>query len=170
MASKKHFDRSKSILKDLYVQFSCNDPGELDVAYLKEDQRLMYATEWDYYNSSLVPNIIKNGIEKVGLNNIPDEKERRWIQEILWLWYHHAFSCAIYRYKDKKSALKYSRLALKFQPENHPNKITRLMYLLIRDKLREAKEWQKTITLEPEKSTAVSCIEDYKKGFFNTSE
>lgn len=167
MIAKKPFDKSKSVLRELYIQFSCNDPGELDDVYLQEDQRLMYALEWDYDNPSQVPNIIKDAIEKVGLENIPDKKERKWIQQIVWLWYHHAFSCAIYQYKDRKKALKYSRLALRYQPKNHPNKITKLMYLLLRDKGKEAREWQKKIQLEPEKSTAVSCFEDYRKGLFS---
>lgn len=167
MKSQKKFDRNQSILRDVYVHFSANDPGELQDIYMKADQELMRAGRWDYANPGLVTNQIKEMIEKIGINNIKDEKEKKWIKTyILWMWYHHAISCALSKYGDKEAALEYSEIALKYQPPGHPNKITRLYYFLIRDDLTNAEELQKLITEEPEKSTADFIVKQYKHGDF----
>lgn len=167
MKSQKKFDREKSILRDVYVHFSVNDPGELQELYMKVDQELMLSGKWDYKNPSLVTNQIKEMIEEIGIDNIKDEKEKKWIKKyILWMWYHHAISCALSKYGDKEAALEYSITALNYQPIDHPNKITRLLYLLIRDDLASAEEWQKSITKEPEKSTAEFLVNLYKRGDF----
>lgn len=167
MKPQKKFNKNQSVLKDVYIHFGVNDPGELQKVYMKADQELMRSQGWDYKNVNLIPNQIKDMIEKVGIQNILDKKEKKWIQTyILWMWYHHAVSCALWRYGDKKKALKYSEIALKLQPDNHPNKITRLFYFLIRDDLENAEEWQKSITEEPEKSTADYFVKLYRYGDF----
>lgn len=163
---QKSFDPTKSVLKDVYEMFSCDDPGELLDLYESEDQKLMYADAWDYKNETLLTNRIKNAIEQAGYDAISDEKERHWISNILWLWYHHAISCALWQYADKDAALEFSARALAMQSEDHPNKITRLLYLLIRDRLEEAEAWLMTITTEPEKSTAQYSVDLYRNGDF----
>jgi len=167
MESKvKKFNKNQSVLKDVYIAFSVNDPGELQDLYMSEDQKLMKVKKWDYNDSNLIPSKIKNMIEEIGISNITDKKEEQWIQNILWMWYHHATSCALWRHEDKKAAMKYSEIALKLQPNNHPNKITRLLYFLIRDEIENAEKWTKSITKEPEKTAAQYNIELYKKGDF----
>lgn len=168
IANRKKFDRNKSVLKDVYYFFSVNDPGELRDLYDREDQKLMIAAEWDYKNPDLIPNKIKSKIEEINILNIPDEKEKKWIQNILWLWYHHAISCALWRHGDKEAALKYSETALLLQPRDHPNKITKLLYLLVREDLTEAKKWAAFITEEPEKTMAERIIREYEDGTFFT--
>ncbi len=162
----KKFNKDQSVLKDVYIAFSVNDPGELQDLYMSEDQKLMKAKKWDYNNPNLIPNKIKNMIEGIGISNIIDKKEKQWIQNILWMWHHHAISCALWRYGDKKATMKYSEIALKLQPDDHPNKITQLLYFLIRDEIENAEKWAKSITEEPEKTTAQYNIELYKKGDF----
>lgn len=167
MKLQKKFDGNKSVLKDVYIRFSVNDPGELQDIYKKADQELMRAGQWDYANPGLVTNQIKEMIEKIGVNNINDEKEKKWIKMyILWMWYHHAITCALWKYGDKEAAIEYSKMAINLQHDDHPNKITRLLYFLVRDDLASAEKWQKTITEEPEKSTAEYSIKLYKKGDF----
>jgi len=167
MKPQKKFNKNQSVLKDVYTHFGVNNPGELQDVYMKADQELMRSQKWDYKNVNLIPNQMKDMIEKVGIQNILDERERKWVQiNILWMWYHHAISCALWQYGDKKKALEYSGVALKLQPDNHPNKITRLFYFLIRDDIKSAEEWQKSITEEPEKSTAEYNIRLYKRGDF----
>jgi len=160
------FDKNKSVLKDVYIRFSVNDPGELQEAYMDEDQKLMKAGQWDYNNPVLVSNKIKSAIEEAGISNIADKKEKKWIQNILWMWYHHAISCALWQYGDKKAALDYSEIALKLQPDGHPNKITKLFYFLLRDDIENAEQWAKSITEEPEKATSQHNLNLYKKGKF----
>ncbi len=164
--TQKPFDHTKSVLKAVYEEFSRYDPYELDELNLAEDQRLMYADAWDYKNETLLPNKIKSAIERVGVETIPDPKEKWSIQNILWLWYHHAISCALWHYADKDAALEFSARALALQSKNNLNKITQLLYLLIRDKLEEAEAWAMTIITEPEQSTALYDMKLYKKGDF----
>jgi len=165
-ASGKKFNKNQSALKDLYDYFSVNDPGELQELYMTEDQKLMKAVQWDYNNPKLVTNKIKNMIEEVEISNIPDKKEKQWIQNILWMWYHHAISCALWKYGDKKAAVRYSETALNLQSNDHPNKITKLLYLLVRSDLKGAKKWEVSITEEPEKTAARHLVGLYKSGNF----
>lgn len=126
----------------------------------------MSVGEWDYKNFELLPNQIKASIEAIEFLNLSDERERRLAQNILWLWYHHATSCALWRYADKDAARTYSEKALELQSENHPNRIARLFYFLIRDNLQEAEIWAKTIITEPEKTTAKYFLDLYREGRF----
>jgi hypothetical protein len=125
----------------------------------------MHTQSWDYNNSDLLVNKVKEILEPIN-PQILTEEERKWRQEILWFWYHHAISCAKDRYKDKDAAKKYAAKALENQTPDHPNQITRLLDLLINDKLEDAERWAGGITEEPEKSTATSLIEEYKNGLF----
>jgi len=160
------FDKEASVLREVYVQFGANDPSELQTVYMDADQVLMNEVRWDYDNPELLPNKIRMAIEAVGISAISGEKERKWIGQILWMWYHHAISCALWRYGDKKAAQEYSARALELQPVGHPNSITRLLYLLIRDDLDGAEQWAETITTEPEKTTATYFVDLYKQGDF----
>lgn len=162
----KVFDPQKSPLSRVYVQFSVVDPGELTDLFFKEDQKLMIQKKWDYRNPDLLPNQIKRSIEKVGLRAIRNPKERRWIRNILAMWYHHAISCAIWRYGDRRAALRYSKKALILRSQDNPNRITRLLYLLIRNKPKAAEKWACAITAEPEKTTAQHLLDLYREGRF----
>jgi hypothetical protein len=166
MEDKQKFDRNKSVLCDLYISYSANDPGELIEVYTKADQELMRSSHWDYNDASQATNIIKSAIEKVGLDAIPDRKEKEWLQDILWFWYHHATSCALDRYGDKSKAQEFSKKAFELHLPTNPNKITKLLYLLTHDELDEAKKWAETIDSEPEKSTAQKDLEAYNQGVF----
>ena len=152
-------------LKAAYTLLGTQSPLELSNLYSAEDQKLMSAGEWDYNNPNLVVNKVKTILEAVNPNNL-SEDENEWRQEILWFWYHHAISCAIWRYNDRVAAQLYSEQALQHQPEHHPNKITRLLYYLTRDEVQEAEQWATTIAEEPEKTTSGQLLEDYKAGHF----
>jgi hypothetical protein len=68
-------------------------------------------------------------------------------------------------HKDVNSAKKFAEKALEYQSEGHPNKITRLLLLLLEDKLTEAEEWTKTIRPDSvEVETARDLINNYKLG------
>ena len=164
--NQKKFDRNQSVLRNIYLQLKVEDPWELEQLILEEDQRLMKHGEWDYKNKDLFVNKVREMIEKTDLENIKDRKEKRYIQNTLWLWYHHAISCALWFYGDKKAAQEFSAKALKLQPKNHPNKITRLLYLLTRDNLADAEKWFEKINTEPEHSTALHSLNLYKQGNF----
>ena len=162
-----NFEVEKSPIKEAYLLLVAKTPLELNRLYVVEDQKFMKSGTWDYDNPELVVNKIKDILESVGLENIPeDDREREWAQEILWFWYHHAISCAVGRYKDKAKAQMYAAKALEIQPEDHPNKITRLLSLLVNNKLEEAEEWLAAINEDPEKTTGKELLENYKEGKF----
>lgn len=163
---KMRLDISKSPLKRAYVLLGAHSPFELSEKYLAKDQKIVTSGISDYHNRKLITNKVKGILETVDARTLSrDERHERRL--ILWLWHHHAISYAIWGYKDKRRAQKYSSLALKYQPEKHQNHITRLLYLLVRDRLSEGKRWVKTLKERQEKTTALSLIKVYnEKGFF----
>jgi hypothetical protein len=165
--SQESFDVEKSPMREAYLLLGAKTPLELSNLYAAEDQKLM-PKGWDYNNPELITNRIKEILEATDPHALTDE-ENEWRNNILWFWYHHAISCAIWRYKDKAAAQMYSARALEFQSEDHPNKITRLFYFLTRDQLEEAEKWAETIAEEPEKSTSTELLEEYRRGQFYTS-
>ena len=160
------FEVKKSPVSEAYALFSAENPFDLQRKYSEADQILMKSHAWDYENGDLIINKVKDIIESVVLENIHDPEEYKWCKEILWFWYHHAISCAIWRYKDKEKATLVSARALELQGDNHPNKITRLLYLLVRDRVAEAEELEKNIIVDYEQETASTLIHGYKKGEF----
>jgi len=151
-------------IKEAYELLGTQNPVELSQLYDVEDQKLMKSGNWDYDNQDLITNKIKNILEKVDINTLTKE-EREWTQEILWFWYHHAISCALWKKKDKEKAREYAKKALEFQDENHPNKLTKLLYLLVNNRFEEATIWSRTITTNPEKETAGDLLKEYKEGY-----
>ncbi len=162
------FKPFNSPLREVYRTFSCADPGELEELYTREDQKHMHAGTWDYANTDHTYNRITSAIEEVGLDAITDPKEKCWIASLLWLWYHHAIGCALWVHGDKRQAKVYAERALTLQSysQNHPNKITRLLHLLLTEQEAEAEAWTATVTEEPERSYAAWLMEIYLKGEF----
>ncbi len=161
----EEFDAEKSPLREAYLLLHAFTPLQLSNLYTAEDQKLMLSKEWDYNNPELITNKIKTTIESVDLSLLP-ERERVWAQEILWFWYHHAISCAIWRYKDKIAARAFAAKALEYQTSDHPNKITQLLFLLVHDRVDEAEEWAEGIEKEPERSSAISLVNEWKTNSF----
>jgi len=153
-------------VRSVYDLLRASSLSELLELYNEEDQRLMRSHAWDYKNRDLVVNKVKEALEAVDPVLLSDE-EREARSEILWFWYHHAISAAIWRHHDLEAAKAYASKALAYQSEDHPNKITRLLSLLVNDNLAEAEQWAAGITDEGEASTARSLIEEYKNGDFS---
>ena len=160
LALKTNNDLQNKLLQQAYSLAGVTSMKELSSAYDREDQNLYKAGEWDYDNPDLLTNKIKHILESINPNSLtPDEMH--WQQEILWFWYHHAISVAIWKYKDKRAAQKYAAKALRDQPAGHPNQITKLLYLLVYDRQDEAKKWAKTISDDVERTSAVHLLSDY---------
>jgi len=155
----------KSPAKEAYILLGAKTPLELSNLYSVEDQKLMHSGSWDYADKESAVNKVKGILESIDPSTLTTE-EREWRQEILWFWYHHAISCAVWRYKDKAAAQMYAAKALENQPADHPNKITQLLDFLVNDKLEYAEKWVANIGEEPEKSTATSLVQTYKDGKF----
>lgn len=163
LSNQVKFEETRSPLREAYDLLGAHTPLELSNLYSEEDQKLMKSESWDYDNADLIINRIKSIIENVDIAKLTDE-EKNWRNEILWFWYHHAISCAVWRYKDREKAKSFSLKALEFQDGNHPNQITKLLGLLIDDKIEEAEKWTNKITDEIEKETATYLIQEYKDG------
>lgn len=159
------FDIAKSPAYEAYILLNANDPLELSNQYNAEDQQLFKAGKWDYQNKDLLINKVKTILENIDQSKLFEE-EKFWVSQILWFWHHHAISAAIWMHKDKLAARKFAQQAMAYQHQimPHPNKITKLLYLLVNDKLDEAEKWGATISQEPERSTALEIISDYKQG------
>ena len=170
---KNFFENSP--IKDVYVLLQIDNetdksnPMYLSEKYSEEDQKLMKSESWDYNNSNLIINKVKSILEKVNVESL-SEQEKEWHNEIFWFWYHHAISCAIGRYKDIEKAKYYAAEAMNYQSKSeggHPNQITKLLYLLVNDKLEEAEQFDKIAKYgdEDEKQSGKELIENYKNGW-----
>ena len=150
-------------LSDAYALVGVESAQGLHKAYCIEDQILMKSGTWDYKNPFLLTNRVKEILLALDPNSL-DEHEREWRQEILWYWHHHAISSALWIHKCRSEALSFATEALKYQDSDHPNKLTRLLYLLIQDKLAEAETWADEIV--DEKIEAAELLQEYKAGKF----
>ena len=155
----------KLTMKDAYVLLGASTPLELNTLYDREDQKLMQGQAWDYNNPDLTINKVKRILEKVDATTLSGE-EKEWRNNILWFWNHHAISCAVWRYKDQQAAQQFSEQALKFQSDDHPNQITKLLFFLTHGELDLAEEWLLQINDKVEKETAEYLIDTYKRGGF----
>jgi hypothetical protein len=161
----KTFAFENSPLKDAYHLLSAQTPLELSRAYDSIDQQLMKTGSWDYANPELPVNKVKEILERASVGQLTDD-EKEWRQEILWFWYHHAISSAIWLHKDREKAKEFAAQALDYQSEENPNKITRLLFLLVNDRLADAEAWAGSIVDEGEHETAAETIGEYKEGKF----
>lgn len=155
-------------LKEAYALLEASSSSELARKFITEDQRLLKTQSWDYKNPELVLNKVKEIVDRAIGNGFAagDKDSEDDLKTILWFWYHHATGYAIWDYKEKEKALEFSAKALKYQTSDNPNQITRLLYLLIRDKEAEATSWLETISDEPDKTSAHGIMEEYRAGNF----
>lgn len=162
----------ESPLKEAYSLLGVDSPFELSKIYTKEDQILMKSGKWDYKNPDLITNKIKDILESTDVDALSQE-ERDWCNEILWFWYHHAISSAVWIHKDKEQAKEFADKALYYQglsEGGHPNQITKLFKLLLEDKVQEAEEYINEITDSVEKETGLSLLQEFKEGIFNETK
>lgn len=152
-------------LHTIYELMGVTSMHDLNRAYTEEDQKLMKEGRWDYEDPELLTNRVKSLLEQVDPITLSEE-EKEWREEILWFWYHHAISCAVWRYADRQRAQEYASKALEHQDSNHPNKITKLLYYLVHDDLVSAEKLTETMDLD--KETAISVIDEYKEKRFFT--
>ena len=124
-------------MQKVYSLLRAKQATELYDTYLKEDQKIVKDPKINYFDPKHITNKVKKILEELDARTLSsaEKKERRLI---LWLWYHHAISYAIWGEKDRQQARSFSAQALRHQPKDHSNHITCLLYLLVRDRLREA--------------------------------
>lgn len=150
---------------DARVLFALTDAASFLGAhkrFMVDDQLLMKSGGWDYNNPKLLTNQIKFLLEKIDPAELSEE-DTVWYFETLWMWYHHAVSCAI-RLRDLDAARQYATHALELQRDDHPNKITRLLWFLVHGQIDSAKAWAEAIKDPVEHQSAKEYIEEYCLG------
>ncbi len=151
-------------LERAYALAGVQKPLPLHKAYCKAEQPLFVDRSWDYNNPDQLHNQIKKELEDIDLEQLTEE-EHDWCREILWFWHHHAISCAWWK-RDLQAVRFHAEKALSYQESDHPNKITRLLFLLAHHKLEEAKRWAETITDIVEGPVSLELISGYEQGLF----
>ncbi len=140
----------------------------LSRAYTREDQKLMKKGKWDASRPSLLTNKVKSILEKIDPHDLSND-DRQWHAEIMWFWYHHAISFAIWKAKDRIAAKEYAQKALDWQGDNHPNRLTKLLWFLVHDELGKAKKWMKVRPDHADKvehKNGLELIAQYEAGKF----
>ncbi|MFA6585531.1 MAG: hypothetical protein WCS97_03785 [Candidatus Paceibacterota bacterium] len=154
-------------LKVAYALLHASSPSELAQKFIQEDQVLLKTSAWDYKNPELVINKVKDIVERaLHAGSTMDEQSEDDLRTILWFWYHHAIGFAIWGSKDRAKAKEFSKKALEYQTGDNPNMITRLLYLLVHNKEKEAGRWLKTILTDPDKTVSQGIWQEYKAGNF----
>lgn len=154
-------------IEELFSRFGVANFWELYLKFLEEDKKLFVSGPWDDEDQSLLVNQIKTTLEAID----PSHAKKNGIDlegytDTLWLWYHHAISTAIWRKKDRALAQRYADRAVELQGSDPYNKLTKLLQLLAYDRLVDAKLYIKSITEEPERTSAHELIEEYERGEF----
>lgn len=162
---------SESALRDLYDSLGVSTPLELSNKFTELDQEeISRSGEYDYGNGESAVNKIKDRLEAIDPTLLTDE-ENKWRSEILWLWNHHAAGMALFGRRDRATAQRFSEAALSHQAEDHPNMLTRLLYLLAHDDVAGAEEHIAAIPRDSvEYESALSAIETYKTLVFDDTE
>ena len=153
-------------LQEICAHFGATDIYELHQVYLFEDQRLIKNGEFDSDNGVLTNNRIKDALKSLSLANLP-RAERRAVQNILWLWYHHATTVFIWGKRDLKRARAYCKVALSYLYPEHPNKITPMICMLLNGGIDAARLWASKEVNEVERPYAEHLLLEYEKGTFN---
>ena len=156
--------KNEALIQQAYELFGVSNVFELQKAYTLHDQALMKSNQWNAYNTELIINRAKIILEQIDLQKLTDD-ERFWFTELLWFWYHHAISCETLR----TNAQKYAEKALSLMSDDHPNRITRLLWYLTKDDVIGAKAWlntKKELWDEVEFQTGKSLVEEYQRRTF----
>lgn len=155
----------KKNLQKICDEFKVKDVYELNKLNLKHDQKAIKEGFFNEKDPNLLNNRIKEKLLKLNLREL-EKQEKELVQSILWLWYHHATTIAIWKDKDLSKAKKLCKKAMKYLYPNHPNKITPMIEMLLHGKIEEAKKWNKEEVNEAEKEYANHLLSEYKKGTF----
>ena len=144
-------------------QYGVADAFSLQRLVTSVDQVLMKSGSWSYQDPGLLNTKIVRQLESLDRTGITNE-ENEWIDEIIWLWYHHATSTALFPCRDREQAKIFAAKALEYQVQApHPNAITWLLYLLANGRIEEAREYVDSMIRQDnvDKETAKGVLEDY---------
>jgi hypothetical protein len=154
-------EQTTKLVDEAFALLGVNTFLNLSLAYSREDQKLMKSRTWDAYNPALITNQVKAILEQIDPNDL-EEADCMWRNEILWFWHHHAISCE----RSRSRAQAYADKALALQSDDHPNRITRLLWLLAYDRVDDAKQWMADAPSDAdpvEHQTGLDVIREYEQ-------
>lgn len=159
--------KTSALVQEAFSILGVQSFYDLSLAYTREDQQVFVGgtNTWNPRNPDILINRIKSILETIDPSEL-NEEDAMWRAEILWFWYHHGISWAIWKDKDKVIAQVYAEEALVLQSENHPNRITKLLWFLVHDKLAEARKWIEEKPDHPEHQTGLELIREFEEGLF----
>ena len=159
--------QTSALVQEAFSILGVTNFFDLSRAYTREDQKLFVPgmKDWNPRNPDLLINRIKSIMEKIDPNEL-DEEDAMWRTEILWFWYHHGISWAIWKDKDKVIAQVYADEALVLQGKNPTNRITKLLWFLVHDKLTEGRKWLEEKPDDPDHQTGLELIHEFEEGLF----
>ena len=158
-------NRAEVQLNRICKKFGVSDVYELAQLHLKHDQESVQQEVYDLEDLSFTQNKIKEALLKIDIAML-ETREQRVVKSILWLWYHHATTIAVWQKNDIQLAIHYCDLALSYLYPEHPNKITPMLYMLLHNRLRHAQRWAEDQVGDNERAYAEHLIAEYKKGTF----
>ena len=131
----------KNTIRNILKEFNVRDVYDLSELHLAIDQQQIKTDTFKLHSKKNINNRIKNALETLDIRKIKNSDEQEVVKDILWLWYHHACTIAIWKKGDIKAGKRYCKKALSYLYEGHPNKMTWLIMLLLEGKIDEAKKW-----------------------------
>lgn len=155
----------RTTLSKVCKEFQVQDVYELSHIFLEYDQQAIKNETFNGYDSSTTLNKIKNCLLLLDLEAM-DSEERKTVQNMLWLWFHHATTVAIWKEKNIPRARELCQIALQYLFPEHPNKITPMIWMLLSKDIEGAKKWNETEVGPHEKKYAEHLLDEYKKGVF----
>ncbi|MEX0931861.1 MAG: hypothetical protein WDZ88_03880 [Candidatus Paceibacterota bacterium] len=146
--------------------FNVGDVYGLHELQLEHEQKAIKEGFFDENNDSLLINQIKNALLEVDIDKL-DKHERKAVQNILWMWHHHATTVSIWKKHNLNHARELCKKALQYLYPTHPNKITPMIDMLLHHDIDGAHKWSEVEVGEVEKEYAKHLLDEYKKGVFN---
>jgi hypothetical protein len=145
--------------------FGVADVYELAQLHLKHDQDSVHKEIYDIESTLLIHNKIKEALVSIDLSQLSAD-ERRVIKSILWLWYHHATTIAIWQKGDLPLARKLCDTALSYLYPEHPNRITPMLCMLLHGKIDESRMWVSKEVGANERAYAEYLLLEFERGVF----
>jgi hypothetical protein len=156
---------AQAALNRICLKFKCADVYELNTLNLSSDQDLVRRNAFSLTDKTLINNQIKDDLLTINFQSLP-EHEMNVVKNILWLWFQHATTIAIWKERNLDLARELCTKAISYLYPSHPNKITYMIDMLLRDDVVGARRWLVSEVNDVEKEYGEYLLKEYEKGVF----
>lgn len=150
---------------DILRKFDVKDFDELNRLFMSHDQADITNQTYDIDDQSAITNQIKDALLQLDLDSL-EQEDRDTAYHILWLWHHHACTAAMWQLGDFSRAKELCATALSYIHKENPNKMTKLIWLLLHHKTEEAKTWYEQEVSKEEEDYAQMLFKAYDANAF----